>query len=230
MDDLNASSFSFCRFWWPMFLMTSNCWMMLKSLSCSFTWSATIFRYSTITPSLPACIVHTSHGGVMDLVVIYANFSTHCQHVRTETGIRQSARTWSHPIVMLRVCCLIILFLAVGLGLLLPPICFNMWRVVCSEMLCSASLFLLRDVVCGLAPHLLGGINPAILLWSPSLWEYFCPHGGSYLDVFWLFAQSLVNISHCSESIPNQMSLSCLNQCVLTATTTVNLTDWMVWV
>lgn len=39
-------------------------------------------------------------------------------------------------------CCNVTFFLAVRLGLLLLSICLNMWAVVCSEMLCSTSLFL----------------------------------------------------------------------------------------
>ena len=118
-------------------------------------------------PSLLACTVCRVESRIH---VIYANFSTHRQDVRAETRIYQSVATFNHT-VWIHVCCYhIILFLAVRcwvrLGLALLSICFNMCRVVCSEIL-HVTVFLWH-VVCRFMSHLLDGIVLAILLWSPS--------------------------------------------------------------
>lgn len=96
MDYLKASMFSFCRFWCHR--IAKGHWTMLKSLSCSFTWSVTSFRHSVVFSSMchlsPIPLHHIYQLVLFTQVlveswihVIYANFSTHHQHVRTETRI-----------------------------------------------------------------------------------------------------------------------------------------------
>lgn len=85
-------------------------------------------------PSLLACTVCRVQSRIC---VIYANFSTHRQDVRAETRICQSVGTFNHITVVITFVA-VTLFLAVRcwarLGRALPSICFNMCRLICSEI------------------------------------------------------------------------------------------------
>lgn len=181
MDYLKAW-FSFCRFWViRLTLNWSRCHVPSLGQQQSF---GTLWCLLSVTKTPYHCIIsvslHCSRKSqwIHRLMLFLPTSQPTISMLQQKPGfISQCGPSviwfwWSN------VCCCLILSFAVRLGVLLLSVCFNMQRVVCSEMLCSMSLFLLRDVACRLVPHLLGEINNATLLWTPSLWKHSCPHEG----------------------------------------------------
>lgn len=105
----------------------------------------------TISPSLSAWTRHTcsqwSHGFMLFMPISQPTNSM----LEQKPGFIIQRRASVPWFWRSRVCCFVILFLAVRLGLLLS-ICFKMPRVVCSEMLCSTSVSAERCLFAGWFP------------------------------------------------------------------------------
>lgn len=152
----------------------------------------------TISPSLSAWTRHTcsqwSHGFMLFMPISQPTNSM----LEQKPGFIIQRRASVPWFWRSRVCCFVILFLAVRLGLLLS-ICFKMPRVVCSEMLCSTSVSAERCLFAGWFPTCWVELILWFSVWFPSLWKHFCPRDGSWLGVFRLFAQLFVNTRHCGQ-------------------------------
>lgn len=152
----------------------------------------------TISPSLSAWTRHTcsqwSHGFMLFMPISQPTNSM----LEQKPGFIIQRRASVPWFWRSRVCCFVILFLAVRLGLLLS-ICFKMPRVVCSEMLCSTSVSAERCLFAGWVPTCSVELIVWFSVWFPSLWKHFCPRDGSWLGVFRLFAQLFVNTRHCGQ-------------------------------
>lgn len=152
----------------------------------------------TISPSLSAWTRHTcsqgSHGFMLFMPISQPTNSM----LEQKPGFIIQRRASVPWFWRSRVCCFVILFLAVRLGLLLS-ICFKMPRVVCSEMLCSTWVSAERCLFAGWFPTCWVELILWFSVWFPSLWKHFCPRDGSWLGVFRLFAQLFVNTRHCGQ-------------------------------